>query len=162
MKRLLVLLSVLCLLLTGCGQTQQETAVTPQEELPEIQQEDLQQSVIDTNQVIEMFCKTADSDCTVQDCVLVNDGAYGLVGVVQYARQDNFTHFAFVQADGLWHTAGIEAVPSGEAPLEYLGNGTVGLILFDTEKGTSFYFRLEYSNDGKGNVHFSASDEAVE
>ena len=162
MKRLLVLLFVLCLLLTGCGQTQQETAVTPGEELSEIQQEDLQQSVTDTDRVIEMFWKTADSGCTVQDCVLVDDGAYGLVGVVQYARQDNFTHFAFVQADGLWQTAGIEAVPSGEAPLEYLGNGTVGLVLFDAEKGTSSYFRLEYSNDDKGNMQFTASAEAVE
>lgn len=161
MKRLLLMLLVLCFVLAGCGQTQQETAAPPLETAADTSEE-TQEPVTDTDRVVEAFLQTSDSGCTVQDCVLVDDGAYGLVGVVQYTRQDGFTHFAFVQADGLWQTAGIEATPSGETPLEYLGDGVVGLVLFDSEKGASSYFTLEYTNDGEGNVHFVASARAIE
>lgn len=159
MKPLLVLLLTLCLILAGCGQTAPEVAA-PESSVPESSSAPAEEMTVE--KVKELFWQTADSDCTVQDCVLVDDGAYGLVGVVQYSQGDEFTHFAFVQADGLWQTVGVGAVPSGESGLEYLGNATVGVTLFNAEKGVSSYTTIEYSNDGEGHVHFVASDEAIE
>ncbi|MBQ8917942.1 MAG: hypothetical protein IJ044_04410 [Oscillospiraceae bacterium] len=159
MKRLLVLLLVLCCVLAGCGKTAPEASLT-EHSLPESSSAPAEEMTVE--KVRELFWQTADSDCTVQDCVLADDGAYDLVGVVQYGKEADYTHFAFVQADGLWQTVGIAAVPSGESGLEYLGNATVGVTLFNAEKGVSSYTTIEYSNDGEGNVHFVASDEAIE
>ena len=165
MKPLLVLLLALCLILAGCGQTAPEASLPEPSahegsSAPESSSAPAEEMTVE--KVKELFWQTADSDCTVQDCVLADDGAYDLVGVVQYSQGDEFTHFAFVQADGLWQTVGIGAVPSGESGLEYLGNATVGVTLFNAEKGVSSYTTIEYSNDGEGNVHFVASDEAIE
>lgn len=159
MKHLLVLLLVLCCILAGCGQMSTE-APLPESSAPEGSAAPAEEMTVE--KVKELFRQTADSSWTVQDCVLADDGAYGLVGVVQYGKEANYTHFAFVQADGLWQTVGIAAVPSGESGLEYLDNATVGVILFDPEKGVSSYTTIEYSNDGEGSVQFIASAEAVE
>ena len=158
MKRLIVLLLVMCCVLAGCSQNMNKL---PLQESSMPESEAVSEEPMTVEKVRELFWQTAGSDCTVQDCVLVDDGAFGLVGVVQYSKGDDFTHFAFVQADGLWQTVGIGAVPSGEGTLEYLGNAAVGVTLFDPEKGVSSYTTIEYSNDGEGHVHFVASDEAL-
>jgi len=157
MKRLIVLLLILCLILAGCGQTAPKVAA-PESSVPESSSAFAEEMTVE--KVRELFLQTADASCTVQDCVLADDGAYDLVGVVQYGKEADYTHFAFVQADGLWQTVGIAAVPSGESGLEYLGNATVGVTLFAPEKGASSYTTIEYSNDGEGHVHFVASAEA--
>ena len=158
MKRLIVLLLVMCCVLAGCDQTAPE-APLPESSVPESSSAPAEEMTVE--KVKELFWQTADAGWTVQDCVLVDDAAFGLVGVVQYSKRDDFTHFAFVQADGLWQTVGVGAVPSGEGTLEYLGNAAVGVTLFDPEKGVSSYTTIEYSNDGEGHVHFVASDEAL-
>ncbi len=162
MKRYFCLIIALLLVaaMAACARPE-EQAVPAQEPLAETEKTP-EEFAMDTEQVIDLFRKTADSGCAVQDCVLAEDGAYDLVGVVLYARQDGFTHFAFVQADGHWQTAGIGAALVEESNLEYLGNGAVKTVLLDEKKGVASLYTLEYSNDGKGSVEFVSSAESIE
>lgn len=159
MKPIVCLIAALLVLaLAACAPVQQpQTAPQPE---PQAQPAP-EPEPLTAEAVTELFRKKADPDCTVQDCVAVNDGAYGLVGVVQYGQEDGYTHFAFVGPDGFFQTVGVGALPAEESKLEYLGNAAVSALLFDSEKGVASCYRVEYSNDGAGSPHFVVSAEAV-
>jgi len=158
MKRLIVLLLILCLILAGCGQTAPKVAA-PESSVPESSSAFAEEMTVE--KVRELFLQTADASCTVQDCVLIDDGAYDLVGVVQYSQGDEFTHFAFVEADGHWQTAAIMATVVENGELKYIGDGEITTKLLNEETNEILKFTLQYSNRNNGEIYFVSSSKPI-
>jgi len=158
MKRLIVLLLVMCCVLAGCDQTAPE-APLPESSVPESSSAPAEEMTVE--KVKELFWQTADAGWTVQDCVLVDDGAYDLVGVVQYSQGDEFTHFAFVEADGHWQTAAIMATVVENGELKYIGDGEITTKLLNEETNEILKFTLQYSNRNNGEIYFVSSSKPI-
>lgn len=147
MTRFLVMFLLLFTLLTGCGQA--ETAETPEvAPTPPPVEEPAPPTEAD---VLAFF--TADShyeNCEATDCVLVDDGAYDLIGIVQYTNEyGNPCCLSFVDRDGLCLPVGIAANGDHEiasdSVLIYLGDGAVSLTLAETGTGILLDYVVEFS-----------------
>lgn len=135
MRRFLFILFLMgCLLLAGCGDTasdgenQNDQTMTGQDD--NTQEEDK----ITTADVLAVFeAEEKNKDCVVTDCVVTPDGAYGLIGVVQYTDADgNDCCLAFVKED-YSHPLGLDAENklnvAEDSVLTYVGDGVVTLTL---------------------------------
>ena len=161
MTRFFSMLLLLCALLTGCGQA--ETAETPEvAPTPPSVEETAPPTETD---VLDFFA--ADpyyENYEVTDCVLADDGACDLIGVVQYTNEEeNPCYYAFVDSDGFCIPVGIGAVGELEiAPgsqLAYLGNGTVSFSVQETTPGGKLLdYEIEFSRLEDG-VNFKVSSQ---
>lgn len=68
----------------------------------------------------------------ILDCVVAEDQAYDLMGVVQYlnSEEPETCWLGFVSTDGIVHSAGPQAQPADDDSLTYLGDGVVSFHLY--------------------------------
>ena len=89
--------------------------------------------------------------CEITDCVLANDNAYGLTGVIQYTDKDgNPSWLAFVDKDSAY-PVGLDAdnnlIIKSDSILTYIGNGTVALTLENPKTGEVYDYTMTYAYD---------------
>ena len=91
----------------------------------------------------------------------MDDSAYGLIGVVQYAdKENNQCNLGFVKEEKWSYPTGIAADGScaiaDDSKLTYLGDGKVALSLVEIKTEKILDFVVEYSAE-KGNTNFKVS-----
>ena len=115
-------------------------------------------SLTSVEDVIAMFRR--DDDTAIYepyDAVVASDGAYGIVGVVEYLK-DGTTWFSFLYEDGWGYPVGVgsEDDPlTAAGGLSYEGDGQVSMLVYDSA-GTLYRYRVQHSRSG-GNAHFRVS-----
>ena len=133
------------------------------EELPHYQTS-IGNNAVKIEELLEVFKKSNDEDETVivTDCVIANDGAYGLEGVVQYTDESGVPwKLAFIR-DGIAYPVGLAyteeySVVSG---LTYLGNGAVQVYIENSNSGKAEVCKMEYFYDEeKNHTKFRATTE---
>lgn len=174
MRRILFVLCLMgCLLLASCGDAASDAGdgndptVSGQEE-----------KKITTTDVVAVFeAEEENKDCVVTDCVVTPDGAYGLIGVVQYTDADgNDCCLAFVKED-YGHPLGLDAENqlqvAEDSVLTYVGDGVVTLTLVQVgvtleedgvisvlQEEAVYDYTVEYSFDeAAGKTDFVVSSE---
>lgn len=103
----------------------------------------------------------AAQNATILDCVVAEDQAYELMGVVQYLTPDrpDFCMLGFVSLSGVVQSTGPQATPADDDSLTYLGDGIVSLNIFVTktleeQDGGTYQrmdmetYKLSYQKDG--------------
>jgi len=88
--------------------------------------------------------------CTATGCVLADDAAYGLMGVVQYTDETgNPCNLSFINQEGYGMPIGLDAdgrmAIASDSVLTYIGNGTVTLSLCNPEESKQYDYSVEYS-----------------
>ena len=91
----------------------------------------------------------------------MDDSAYGLIGVVQYAdKENNQCNLGFVKEEKWSYPTDIAADGScaiaDDSKLTYLGDGKVALSLVEIKTEKILDFVVEYSAE-KGNTNFKVS-----
>jgi hypothetical protein len=110
-----------------------------------------------TEDVIQCFYNLEYSKgCTVTDCVLANDSAYDLIGVVQYTDEHgNDCNLSFIIKNSTGAPVGLDAEGhmniSNDSVLTYLQNGTVTLSLIDPATQKTYDYSVEYSYSKENN-----------
>lgn len=100
--------------------------------------------------------------CEITDCVIAEDRAYGLIGVIQYTAKDgNPAWLAFVKEDSS-SAVGLDAdggsIIAKDSVLTYIGNGVVALSLENTKTGEISDCTMAYSYDEETNhTNFEAN-----
>lgn len=158
MTRFLVLFLLLFALLTGCGQAARPTPELAAPEAPQFSTEE------------DLLAYYADRDATkdleVIDCVMVDDGAYDLVGVVQYDYDEDIPcALMFVQKDATAHffypVSGSRYEPAEDSVLTYLGNGEVTYSLFNTKTNKAFNcWTIFTEEDGKIDIEHNSESRS--
>lgn len=89
-------------------------------------------------------------NATILDCVVAEDQAYELMGVVQYLDSEapETCWLGFVTSDGSVYSAGPKVQPADDDSLTYLGNGTVSMNVIPEEIGKTELYKLSYQKDG--------------
>ena len=101
-------------------------------------------------------------DCEITDCVVVNDNAYGLIGVIQYTDKDgNPSWLAFVDENSVY-PVGLDADNklkiTADSILTYIGNGTVALTLENPATGEIYDYTMTYAyNEATNHTSFTAA-----
>ena len=160
MKRVAIILLLCCipwLFTTACTkETSSKTTDTSSSK-----------ETIDTvskTQILQTFYKDAAyQNCTVTDCVIAEDGAFGLTGVVLYTNDTGnpcclaFVHDTWCYPLGLAddNTAAI----AEDSVLTYLGNGTVTLSLVERKNTAIYDYIVTYTVDGPDAQFTVASEE---
>ena len=160
-KLLLVLIALSFLLFSGC-QTN-ETAESPSPETsasePPAGDSASKQAFYTIEDVKHTFLQSeAGKTARVTDCVLAPDGAYGLIGVVQYTDKDgNPINLSFVK-EGFSQPIGVDlggpSIIAEDSVLTYLGDGKVTFVLLDTNTGKLFDYVISYSKSDDKHTHF--------
>lgn len=88
--------------------------------------------------------------CTATGCVLADDAAYGLMGIVQYTDETgNACNLSFINQEGYGMPIGLDAdgrmAIASDSVLTYAGNGTVTLSLCSPEESKQYDYSVEYS-----------------
>lgn len=83
-------------------------------------------------------------------CVVAEDQAYGLMGVVQYLDSEGpeTCWLGFVSTDGSVYSAGPQAQPANDDSLTYLGNGVISMNIIQEETGEPYQYKLSFSKNG--------------
>ena len=114
------------------------------------------------NDIIEIFnAEDGHTGYSSTGCVVVDDSAYELIGIIQYTDdKNNPCNLAFVKEDGWSYPIGVAAEGgfsiSEDSVLLYLGNGKVGFSLMESGTQKVFDYTVEYSASGD-NTHFEVS-----
>lgn len=87
---------------------------------------------------------------TILDCVVADDQAYELIGVVQYLTPDypDSCMLGFVSLNGVVQSSGPQATPADDDSLTYLGNGVVSMNMIQEESGEPYQYKLSFSRNG--------------
>lgn len=114
------------------------------------------------NDIIQIFNSGEGyANCILTDCVVVDDHAYGLIGIVQYTDEEtNPCNLAFVNEEKLCHPLGLVADAScgiaSDSILTYVGEGKVTLSLAEVKTGKIYDYIVEYSKE-TDSTHFKIS-----
>ncbi len=163
MKKLIVLLMAVLMVFSISACKKQEVSSTNNTALTDDSTKKEEEKIITIDDVKEIFANDPQlKDFEITDCVLANDKAYGLLGIVQYTDDEgNSSWLAFVNEDYA-HPVNLDA--SGKlaiaenSVLTYIGNGAVVLTLEDPSTGDIYDYTMVYSYDEKINhVNFEAS-----
>lgn len=105
-----------------------------------------------------------DENSTILDCVVAEDQAVDLMGVVQYLNPEHpqACMLGFVTTDGVVNSAGPQAKPADDDSLTYLGNGTASMNIIDEETGETYLYKLTFSRTDSGTVCYTALDSRTE
>ena len=121
-------------------------------------------SLTSVEDVIAMFRR--DDDTAIYepyDAVVASDGAYGIVGVVEYLK-DGTTWFSFLYEDGWGYPVGVGSAEAPVTPaaggLTYEGDGKVSALVYDSS-GNLYRQVMQHTRAGSG-AHFISSSEEVE
>ena len=135
MRRFLLILCLMgCLLLAGCGDVVSDAGNQNDQTETELDNKTQEEETITTADVIAVFeAEEGNEFCVVTDCVVTPDGAYGLIGVVQYTDAGgNDCCLAFVK-ETYSHPLGLDAENklnvAEDSVLTYAGDGVVTLTL---------------------------------
>lgn len=169
MKKVLkvtLLCILLCLLLSACQKKDVSNPATDiVDNSPELDasSESVIEKALTKEQIMQIFMnEKRNSNCIITDCVVAEDMAYGLTGVVQYTNEDgNPCYLAFVK-DTWSYPIGLDAenqfVIADDSVLTYQGNGIVTLSLKDPKNNVIYDYTVEYSsNDTDTNFTVSSS-----
>lgn len=111
-----------------------------------------------TEDVLSVFRQDEDTaDYEPYDAVVATDGAYAIIGVVQYQKEDKVC-LSFICEDGWGYpvSVGSEDDPlTAAGGLSYEGDGQVSMLVYDSA-GTLYRYRVQHSRSG-GNAHFRVS-----
>ena len=162
MKKLIVLLMAVFMVFGISACKKQEVNSTDNTALTdEVTKDETKAATIDD--VKEIFLNDPKlKDYEITDCVLTPDGAYGLIGIVQYTDEEgNTSWLAFVNKDYA-HPVNLDAtgklVIADNSVLTYIGNGAVVLTLENPSTGDIYDYTMVYSYDENINhVNFTAS-----
>ena len=117
------------------------------------------ESVDTEDELVQLFMQRAGRP--VLDCVLADDGAYDLAGVVIY-EDDELSPLcvAFVGFDGYYNRVGIHAGLTDDLPLTYLGNAVVEFSATGEDDAGPGRFAVEFFRDGDG-VNFRIVEDEI-
>lgn len=92
---------------------------------------------------------------TILDCVVAEDQAYDLMGVVQYLTPDHpdSCMLGFVSLNGTVQSAGPQAQPADGDSLTYLGDGTASMNMIQEETGETYLHKLTFSKTDSGTCY---------
>lgn len=92
----------------------------------------------------------AAENVTLLGCVVAEDQAHNLMGVVQYLDSEDpeTCWLGFVCTDGIVHSAGPQAQPADDDSLTYLGNGVISMNIIQEETGEPYQYKLSFSKNG--------------
>lgn len=161
----------LLVFMTGCQKQQaevisgQETQETAFAETP-FTEEDL--IALFTEEQERLDKGRPEQDYEILDCVLADDGAYDLAGVLAYTpnetkpEEDIMFYLVFMGTDGLSQRVGIGMMYQNEEQLElsedselsYEGQGKVSIPMRGQETGELFKYTMEFGRDEDGKVTF--------
>lgn len=160
MRHHVVLFQVLALLLlAGCNSVGPvETGVysTSEPDAPS----SVTTKTVSEDDILCMFNAEHPND-SATDCVVADDAAYDLIGIVQFTDDvGNPCNLAFVYKDGWSYPLGVVAEDGFSAPEEsalfYLGNGKVTLSFMENETQKIVDYTVGYSTNGS-HTHFESS-----
>ncbi|MFY9174878.1 MAG: hypothetical protein WAO24_06000 [Peptococcia bacterium] len=157
---------LICLFLSACQKSYINAPATDRLEISTQSDvsSDSEEKALTKEQVIQIFMNEKDnSNCVITDCVVAEDMAYGLTGVVQYTDESgNPCYLAFVK-DPWSYPVGLDAenicVIADDSILTYQGNGIVTLSLKNPEMDVIYDYTVEYSrNNTDTNFKVSSSE----
>ncbi|ABX43602.1 hypothetical protein [Lachnoclostridium phytofermentans] len=159
-KKFLALLLLVngCLFIVACSNNIVEK---PSENSTESVLPTIQEQSMSKENVISIFTsEEKNRNCTVTDCVVTKDSAYGLNGIVQYTDKDgNPSCLAFVK-DSVSCPIGLDADNSSyiadDSNLVYQGDGIVTLSLRNAVKDVVKDYTVEFKCDETG-IDFTIS-----
>ena len=121
-------------------------------------------SLTSVEDVIAMFRR--DDDTAIYepyDAVVASDGAYGIVGVVEYLK-DGTTWFSFLYEDGWGYPVGVGSAEAPVTPaggLTYVGDGKVTALMYDSS-GHLYRQGMQHTRAGVTAYFTSSSEELAE
>ncbi|HHT01707.1 MAG TPA: hypothetical protein GXZ96_03335 [Firmicutes bacterium] len=166
MKKVLtvaLLCIVVCLFLSACQKSDPKRwrEISAQ---PDVTADSVTEKTFTKEQVRFIFNNEKEnSNRTITDCVVAEDRAYGLTGVVQFTKEDgNACYLAFVK-DTWSYPIGLDAdnrhVIADDSVLTYLGNGIVTLLLKDLLNEIVYDYTVAYScNDSETNFRVLSAE----
>lgn len=170
MKKVLkvtLLCIVVCLFLSACQKNDTNTPETDRVEIsskPDTPSNSVIEKALDKEQVMQNFTNEKDnSNRVITDCVVAEDMAYGLTGVVQYTDENgNVCNLAFVK-DTWSYPIGLDAenlyIIADDSVLTYQGNGIVTLSLKNPENDAIYDYTVEYSCNDTDTIFKVSSSE---
>lgn len=152
------LLTVVCLL-CACAPTEpapssagSDNASQPDVSTSQPQSDASQEETTYTETDVQAAFVRSDSaqNSTILDCVVAEDQAYELMGVVQYITPDHpdFCMLGFVSLNGVVQSTGPQATPADDDSLTYLGNGVISMNIIQEETGEPHQYKLSFSRNG--------------
>lgn len=131
----------------GSGRSSQPQASTSQPQNDTSQEEP---TYTETDVQAAFARSDAAENATLLSCVVAEDQAHNLMGVVQYLNfEDPETCWlGFVSTDGIVHSAGPQAQPADDDSLTYLGNGVISMNIIQKETGEPYQYKLSFSKNG--------------
>lgn len=138
-------------LLSGCSDPEVELQ---QAEAPQTEETFFRESSVDHNdpqwteqELLAAFYQYAEQGTVVIDCVVLEQSACDIVGVVQYRQEgEGGCWFDFINSQGMPVSTGSAASPVGEVTLVCTGVDTVRCRLLD-ENGEEFICEVSYFED---------------
>ena len=121
-------------------------------------------SLVSVEDVIAMFRR--DDDTAIYepyDAVVASDGAYGIIGVVEYLK-DGTTWFSFLYEDGWGYPVGVGSAEAPATPaggLTYVGDGKVTALMYDSS-GNLYRQGMQHTRAGVTAYFTSSSEELAE
>lgn len=141
MKKLIVLL-LGCMMLVACTNNNKKSEVVEETWVKE--------------DVIQLF--KGNNKGILKDCVVVDDEAYDLVGVVLYDMGSEFTTVGFMDSDGECYGVGVNTQLIKNREMKYIGNGQVVFRLKDKNEQYVNDNRVVYSPN-ETDVHYKIDSE---
>lgn len=147
---------ILALLLWGCSapaaQTQQPEAPPMQETFFRESSADHQDPRWTQQELLTAFYQYAEAGTVILDCVILEESACGIVGVVQYTLpEEGGCWFDFIDPWGIPRSTGATQTPAGEDTLVCAGVDTVQCRLLD-ENGEAFVCEVTYFEEPDHNT----------
>ena len=161
---MLLLIIGLIAMVTGCktaadNGNPQNISLTP----GAVSDSDIQYTEDDIIRYFKSFSYS--QNCVATDCVLTQDNAYGLIGIVQYTDENgNPCNLSFVRDSSFGYPVGLDAdgrmTIADDSALSYEGSGTVTLTLHEKETGKSYEYTVGYSySQENSETHFDVSSK---
>lgn len=131
----------------GSGRSSQPQASTSQPQNDTSQEEP---TYTETDVQAAFARSDAAENATLLSCVVAEDQAHNLMGVVQYLNSEDpeTCWLGFVSTDGIVHSAGPQAQPADDDSLTYLGNGVISMNIIQEETGEPYQYKLSFSKNG--------------
>lgn len=131
----------------GSGNSSQPRASTSQSQADTSQEK----TTYTETDVQAAFARSdAAENATLLGCVVAEDQAHNLMGVVQYLPPDKpFCVLGFVTRDGVvYNNISPQVRPANDDSLTYLGNGVVSMNMIQEETGEPYQYKLSFSKNG--------------